>query len=146
MRHITKNGLKLIKSFEGFSSSEYLDTAGLPTIGFGHLIKPNEKVSFKSGITRSQAEELLKADVVIAEKAVSRLITVALNDNQFDALVSFTFNLGSGVLQRSTLRAKVNRAEHEQVPAEFIRWVYVDGRKIPGLIRRRQAEAEHYLA
>lgn len=146
MRHITQKGLELIKQFEGFSSVIYKDSAGLPTIGYGHLIKENEKALFKSGITKSKAEELLKADVNTAERAVTRLITVPLNDNQFDALVSFTFNLGAASLQRSTLRAKVNRAEHEQVSLEFLRWVYAGGRKIPGLIRRRQAEAELYLA
>ena len=114
MRHITKKGLELIKSFEGFSSVIYRDSVGLPTIGYGHLIKQDEKSSFKNGITKSKAEELLKADVMLAEKAVTRLITVPLNDNQFDALVSFTFNLGSASLQRSTLREKVNREEHEQ--------------------------------
>ncbi len=146
MRHITKNGLELIKSFEGFSSVMYRDSAGLPTIGYGHLITSSEKNLFTAGITKSKAEELLKADVITAERAVTRLITVPLNDNQFDSLVSFTFNLGAAVLQRSTLRAKVNRAEHEQVPLEFLRWVYADGRKILGLVRRRKAEAELYLA
>ena len=145
MRHITKNGLELIKSFEGFSSVMYRDSAGLPTIGYGHLITSSEKNLFTAGITKSKAEELLKADVITAEIAVTRLITVPLNDNQFDALVSFTFNLGAATLQRSTLRAKVNRAEHEQVPLEFLRWVYADGRKITGLVRRRKAEAELYL-
>ena len=146
MRHITANGLELIKSFEGFSPSIYLDSAELPTIGYGHLIKSNEKDLFRAGITKSKAEELLKADIITAEKTVVRLITVSLNDNQFDALVSFTFNLGAGVLQRSTLRQKINRQEYTQASEEFLRWVYANGRKIPGLIRRRKAEAELYLA
>ncbi|MCT4635385.1 MAG: lysozyme, partial [Rickettsiales bacterium] len=73
------------------------------------------------------------------------LITVSLNNHQFDALVSFTFNVGVGALQRSTLRSKVNRAEHEQVPTEFMRWVYAGGKRIIGLVRRRKAELELYL-
>ncbi len=146
MRHITKKGLELIKSYEGFSSVIYRDSAGLPTIGYGHLITSSEKNLFTAGITKSKAEELLKADVITAERAVTRLITVPLNDNQFDSLVSFTFNLGAAVLQRSTLRATVIRAEHEQVPLEFLRWVFADGRKIPGLVRRRQTEAELYFS
>lgn len=145
MPHITDNGFKLIKQFEGFSSMVYLDSTGLKTIGYGHLIKSHETEYFKNFITKIQAEELLKIDIITAEKAVTRLITVSLNNNQFDALVSFTFNLGAGALQRSTLRTKVNREEHVQVPAEFLRWIYADGRKIHGLIRRRQAEAELYL-
>jgi lysozyme len=146
MRHITEKGLELIKSFEGFSPTIYLDSAGLPSIGYGHLILPHEYPPFKNGITKSEAEALLKADVRAAENAVSRLITSPINQNQFDALVSFTFNLGAGALQRSTLRAKVNRADHGSVPAEFLRWVYAEGRKTAGLIRRRQAEAELYIS
>ena len=80
----------------------------------------------------------------IAERAVLRLIKVPLTDGQFDALVSFTFNLGSGALQRSTLRRKVNREEHEEVPAEFLRWVWAGGRKLRGLVRRRAAESVLY--
>jgi lysozyme len=146
MRHITDNGLRFIKGFEGFSSTIYLDAAGLQTIGYGHLILPHEKSSFKNGLSELDAESLLKQDLAVAEKAVARLIKVPLNNCQFDALISFTFNVGAAALQRSTLRRKVNRQEHEQVPAEFLCWVYADGRKIPGLIRRRAAEAELYCA
>ena len=67
-----------------------------------------------------------------------------LTDNQFAALVSFVFNLGAGALRRSTLRRKVNRQEHSEVPAELMKWIYVNGRKSPGLIKRRQAEAMLY--
>lgn len=77
----------------------------------------------------------------IAERAVLRLISVPLTDGQFDALVSFTFNLGAGALQRSTLRRKMNRGEAEDVPAEFMKWVWAGGRKLKGLIKRRCAEA-----
>ena len=144
MRHVTNNGLKLIKSFEGFSSKIYLDSAGLQTIGYGHLILPHEKHSFKNGITATHAEFLLKQDVITAENAVTRLIKTPLTNNQFDSLVSFTFNVGAGALQRSTLRHKVNRGEHESVPAELIKWIYAGGRKIPGLIKRRILESELY--
>ncbi len=144
MLHISTKGLQLIKQFEGFSPTIYKDSAGLPTIGHGHLILPHEFHSFKNGITTAKAIELLKADIKVVEKAVSRLIIPSINQNQFDALTSFTFNLGSGTLQRSTLRAKVNRQEHDLVPAEFLRWVYAGGRKVPGLIKRRIAEAELY--
>ena len=144
MRNITAKGLQLIKQFEGFSSKIYLDSAGLKTIGFGHLLPPHEISHFRNGINEADAVTLLKKDVAIAEQAVSRLITSPINQNQFDSLVSFTFNLGSAALQRSTLRAKVNRSEHEQVPREFMRWVYAGGIKILGLIRRRRAEAELY--
>lgn len=99
---------------------------------------------FKKGITEAQAKDLLRKDVQEAEHAVFRLITAPLTDNQFDALVSFTYNLGSGALQRSTLRWKVNREEHAAAPAEFMKWVWAGGRKLEGLIRRREDEANVY--
>ncbi|MEK6747513.1 MAG: lysozyme [Pseudomonadota bacterium] len=80
----------------------------------------------------------------VTERAVLRLINVSLTDGQFDALVSFTFNLGAGALQRSILRRKVNRKEHADVPAELMKWVWAGGRKQKGLVRRRKAEAEAY--
>ena len=144
MRHITQDGLNLIKHFEGFEPEIYLDAAGLPTIGYGHLIRKGEHKMFENGISESAAEALLSKDIWTAENSVLRLVNVPLTDNQFNALVSFTFNLGSGALQRSTLRRKVNREEHEEVPAEFLRWVWAGGRKLKGLIRRREAEAALY--
>jgi lysozyme len=89
---------------------------------------------------------LLIKDVLSAEKSVLRLIQAPLTDGQFDALVSFTFNLGGGALQRSTLRRKVNRQEHEDVPAEFMKWVWAGGKKLRGLVRRREAETRLYLS
>ena len=112
MRHITKDGINLIKRFEGFEPEIYLDAAGLPTIGYGHLLRPGEDEIFKNGISPEAGEALLIKDVSSAEQAVLRLIHSPLTDGQFDALVSFTFNLGSGALQRSTLRRKVNHEEH----------------------------------
>lgn len=144
MRHITQQGLNLIKRFEGFEPEIYLDAAGLPTIGYGHLIRKGEHKMFENGISYEAAVALLIKDVESAERSVLRLIDVPLTDGQFDALVSFTFNLGSGALQRSTLRQKVNREEHEEVPREFLRWVWAGGRKLRGLIRRREAETRLY--
>jgi len=144
MRHITQHGLNLIKQFEGFSSHIYLDAAGLPTIGYGHLLHVGEAEMFKNGITESVAQALLIKDVLRAEQAVLRLITVPLTNGQFDALVSFTFNLGAGALQRSTLRRKVNLEEHADVPTEFLRWVWAGGKKLVGLAKRRKAEVTYY--
>lgn len=144
MRHITQNGLNLIKRFEGLSTNTYICPAGHPTIGYGHVVKGHER--FEHDITEEQAVDMLRQDVQVAEGAVLRLITVPLTDGQFDALVSFTFNLGSGSLQRSTLRQKVNREEHVEVPAEFMKWVWAGGRRLEGLVRRRKAEATLYIA
>ena len=141
MRHITQQGLDLIKYFEGFSPTVYQCPAGLPTIGYGHLIKKGESYT---SVTEDEAEDLLRHDVQVAEKAVLRLINVSLTDGQFDALVSFTFNLGSGSLQSSTLRRKVNRQEHKQVPTQLRRWVWSGGKKLKGLQLRRDAESSLY--
>ena len=148
MRHVTEEGLNLIKRFEGFSSTIYICPAGYPTIGYGHVVLAHEQEQeqFATGITQAEATELLRKDVRIAERAVLRLISVPLTDGQFDALVSFTFNLGAGALQRSTLRRKVNRGEHESDPAEFMKWVWAAGEKLPGLVRRRQAEGIAYAS
>jgi GH24 family phage-related lysozyme (muramidase) len=139
---ITDNGLNLIKHFEGFSGTIYLCPAGHPTIGYGHVVLDHEAEAFIDGITEEQASNLLKQDTNIAEQAVERLIPVSLTDGQFDALVSFTFNLGSGALQRSTLRRKLNRKDYAGASREFSRWVWAGGRRLKGLVRRRQAEAE----
>jgi len=141
MRHITDNGLNLIKHFEGFSETVYLCPAGHPTIGYGHVVLDHEVEDFIDGITKEQASNLLKQDANLAEQAVGRFIRVALTDGQFDALVSFTFNLGSGALQRSTLRSKLNRKDYAGASREFSRWVWAGGRRLKGLVRRRHAEA-----
>ena len=144
MRHVSEAGLDLIKRFEGFSPKIYICPAGYPTIGYGHVVLAHEQDQFAAGVTQAEATELLRKDVRIAERAVLRLISVPLTGGQFDALVSFTFNLGAGALQRSTLRRKVNSGEHESVPAELLKWVWAGGRKLPGLVRRRQAEGLSY--
>ncbi len=144
MRNITQNGIDLIKHFEGFEPNIYLDAAGFQTIGYGHLLRKDEAEMFKNGISPEAGEALLIKDVLSAEQAVLRLIRVPLADGQFDALVSFTFNLGSGALQRSTLRRKVNREEHDEVPPQFLRWVWAGGRRLRGLVKRREEESLFY--
>lgn len=144
MCHVTEEGLNLIKRFEGFSHTIYICPAGYPTIGYGHVMLAHEREQFAAGITQAEATELLRKDVRIAERAVLRLISVPLTDGQFDALVSFTFNLGAGALQRSTLRLKVNRGEHESVPDQLIKWVWAGGTKSKGLYYRRKSEINLY--
>lgn len=143
MRHITQDGLNLIKFYEGFSPTTYICPAGYKTIGYGHLVRHTE--SFDT-ITEQQAVELLKKDVKGAENAVLRLINIPLNDGQYNALVSFTFNLGSGALQRSTLRQRINRNENNyDCASEFDKWIYAGGRILSGLVKRRKAEKLMYL-
>lgn len=142
MRQITQDGIDLIKRFEGFSPTVYICPAGYPTIGYGHLVR--EAAQYEQGITEAEAEELLRRDLRAAQNAVLRLIDVPLTDGQFDALVSFTFNLGAGALQRSTLRRKVNRQAHNEVPEQFMRWVWAGGIILDGLKRRRTFEVQTY--
>ena len=146
MRYLTGDGLALIKRFEGFAPEIYICPGGWPTIGYGHVVRDEERDRFADGIDEVAAEDLLRCDVETAEQAVLRLIGVPLEDGQFDALGSFAFNLGAGALQRSTLGRKANREEHGAVPAEFGRWVFAGGRKLKGLVRRREAEAELYAS
>ncbi|MGA3370676.1 MAG: lysozyme [Terracidiphilus sp.] len=108
--NISKDGLQLIKASEGFRANTYLDVAGFPTIGYGHRLLHPE--SYPNGITEDEATALLLQDVQSAEQAVLRLVKVPLSQGQFDALVDFTFNLGSGRLAGSILLAdlRVNRS------------------------------------
>jgi len=144
----SQNGIDLIKAFEGLhkiksdgSVRSYRDPAGRWTIGYGHTS------GVKSGmlITPEEAEDLLRTDVVEAEEAVERLVKVDLSQNQFDALVSFVFNLGQGNFRSSTLLRKLNRGDYDGAATEFVRWnkARVEGqlRPLPGLTRRRTAEA-----
>ena len=108
------------------------------------MVRDAERDGFADGIDEATAAELLRRDVETAERAVLRLIRVPLEDGRFDALASFAFNLGAGALQRSTLRRKVNREEHGAVPGELRRWVWAGGRKLKGLVRRREVEAVLY--
>ena len=138
---VTQAGLDLIKHFESFRETPYLCPAGYQTIGYGHVIRSGENLE---EISEGEGEALLLSNIAKAEASVLRLIKVVLEENQYDALVSFTFNLGGGALQRSTLRQKVNREEHTEVPDEFRKWIYAGGQKLKGLIKRREFEAILY--
>jgi lysozyme len=133
----SEKGLNLIKAFEGFSSKVYICVAGFKTIGYGHKILPKENFD---NLTLEEGHKLLCRDIFFIENSVKRNITVPLSNGQFDALVSFAFNVGTAALQRSTLRQKINRRQFESIEEEFLRWVYVGPNKVKGLIIRRKAE------
>ncbi len=137
------DAINLIKLFEGFSNAEYLCPASIKTIGYGHVVKDGEIFPY---LTEESAHELLLDDLKIYELAVTKLIYLPLTQGEFDALVSFTYNLGVGALQRSTLRQKINRNEHDQIEKEFFRWVYIKGKISKGLINRRKAELNLYFS
>lgn len=140
---VSRKGIELIKSFEAFSSKVYLCSAGRKTIGYGHIISKNE--DYKE-ISMALAIKLLKQDIEIAENSVQRNIHSLLMQNQYDALVSFTFNVGSAALQRSTLRQKINyNASSEEIYAEFLRWDKIAGKVSRGLSKRRKIEARIFM-
>lgn len=135
----SERGLQLIKQHEGLRLTAYLDPVGIWTIGYGHTpARAGQK------ITLDQANRLLIEDATTAEKAVLRNVKVKLTQGQFDALVSFVFNLGEGRLKSSTLLRKLNGGDYDGASAEFGRWVYgkVSGLnvRLPGLIKRREDE------
>jgi len=139
---ISERGINFIQHFEGFYSKPYYCPAGVLTIGFGTVIK---KGMYVDGITKEQATELMMNELNKNERSINRLIKVELNQNQFDALCSFVYNLGAGSLQVSTLRKKLNNGEYLDAANEFLKWVYGGGKKLKGLVRRRLAEREMFI-
>lgn len=126
----------------------YYDPIGLPTIGYGHLLSRQAwaQLSQFPAITVAQAEALLKSDLMKAAGAVMRMVKVTLNANQIAALIDFVFNAGAGNFEISTLRRVINRGDFAAVPGQLMRWVYAKGIKLPGLVKRRLAEAELWVA
>lgn len=133
---IGSNGLAIIKHFEGFRAQAYLDTGKVPTIGYG----TTKGVKLGQTITPAQAEEFLKRDVAIAEKAVNANVKVALTQDQFDALVCFVYNVGGGAFAGSTLLSLLNQGKYSEVPAQLLRWNKDNSRVVDGLTRRRKSE------
>ena len=156
---LTKKTIKMIKHHEGVRYKPYRDVVHLWTVGCGHLMYNDQyKLSGKGReayqlhqndnrrFSEEEVDELLRKDLARFERGVRRFITVSLTDNQYGALISFAFNVGLGNLQRSTLRQKVNREEHEQASKEFLKWVRAGGKVWKGLVRRRKEESELYLS
>lgn len=141
---LSQRGASVIKTWEGLRLKAYLCPAGVPTIGYGHT------ATAKMGqtITTTEADALFKKDVAKFEKAVTDLVKVPLTQGQFDALVSFTYNVGVGAFTKSTLRRELNKGNHTAVPAQLRRWTKGDPKKPPllGLVRRREAEIELWMS
>lgn len=131
-------GLDLVKRSEGFRSQVYFDIAGFPTIGYGHRLEPTE--SYPNGITETQADVILLWDVHAAERSVEHLVRVPLTQGQFDALVDFTFNLGSARLASSTLLKVLNSGNYDLAAAELLSWDHSGAQELASLKVRRQAE------
>jgi len=146
-RKIAKPGLDLIKSFEGLFLKPYLCPADVPTIGYGTIMYPNgKKVTLKDPeITQAQAEEYLAHEVNEKAAGVEKYVTIPINQNQFDALVSFAYNLGVGALQKSTLLKLLNAGNISGAAEQFLRWNKAGGVELKGLTRRREAERSLFL-
>lgn len=135
------NGLTLIKQFEGLRLQAYKCPADRWTIGYGHTAD----VGANDVITEEEALSFLRQDVAGSERAVNQYVHVPLTQNQFDALVSFVFNLGVGNFRTSTLLKKLNAGDDDGAAQEFGRWIHAGGKALPGLVRRREAERALFL-
>jgi GH24 family phage-related lysozyme (muramidase) len=139
---LTKNGLALIKEFEGFRARAYRDAVGVWTIGYGHTSMAGApEVLPGMEITLEEGEAILARDVEQFARGVREVVKVPLNDEQFSALVSFAYNVGLGNFRKSSVLAAVNRQEFSAVPRRLQLWTKAGGRVLPGLVRRRAAEA-----
>ena len=141
IRTINEKGLALLRSFEGCRLSSYCDCVGVWTIGFGTTTNVRPGMT----ITQQQAESFLKSDLAIFEHAVDRLVKVPLNDDQFSALVSFTYNVGAGALSSCSALRSLNQGNYADAADRLLFWNKGDNGELPGLTRRRHAERSLFL-
>jgi lysozyme len=139
----SNKGVELIKKHEGLRLTSYICPAGKWTVGYGHTRTAHNNLT----ITEKQAEELLRSDLEITETAVTHMTKdIGLNQNQFDSLVSFAFNVGVTALRNSTLMRKINAdASEQEIREQFGRWIYADKKVLSGLVARRKDEADLYF-
>jgi len=133
-------GIQLIKRFEGCKLKPYLCPAGYWTVGYGHVIGNGKTKPEKQLYTQGEINELLRTDLARFEQGVLRYCPVPLTQFEFDSLVSFSFNLGLGVLQRSTLRRKILRQDKQAAARNILKYNKAGGQVLKGLTRRREAE------
>lgn len=136
----SKAGIDLIKHYEGLKLAAYLCPAGVPTIGYGSTRLNGGPVTLGTTITIEEAELALQNDLIFFEKGIKKYVVVQLTQHQFDALVSFAYNLGLGNLKSSTLLKKINANLFQDAAEEFMRWNKAGGKVLLGLTRRREAE------
>jgi len=143
---ISREGLQLIKNFEGLVLEAYTCPAGLWTIGYGSTIISGHRVKEGDVINKEEAELALEDHLENEVYPVLfSLVKVPLTQHQFDALCSFVYNVGAGLFSQSTLLRKLNKQDYAGASREFKRWVYAGGKKLEGLIRRRSAEEHLFL-
>lgn len=148
---VGRAGKLLFQAWEGLELNEYIDSGGAPTIGVGHLMTRSERMSgkiiikgkavvYRNGLTTDQCWDLLDQDLDSAENTVNNAVKIGLNQNQFDALVSFVFNIGETAFRTSTLLKVLNAGNFDQVPTQLRRWIRDNGKVVKGLINRREKE------
>ncbi|WP_020474574.1 lysozyme [Zavarzinella formosa] len=135
-------GLALIREFEGLSLKPYFDSAGIPTIGHGHTTGVRMDMG---AISEATAEMFLERDVAIAEQGVSRIVRVALNENQFSAMTSFVFNIGAQKLIGTKTLNCLNRGLYAEFADRLLMWTKAGNVELPGLVKRREAERKLFL-
>jgi GH24 family phage-related lysozyme (muramidase) len=145
VRKTNERGKEIIKEAEGLRLEAYPDGKAW-AVGFGTTAIDGEKVVEGMSVTQEDAERYLEQDIATAEAAVARYVKVNLTYNQFSALVSFTYNLGSGSLKESTLLKKLNKGDYAGAADEFGRWIYAGGKVLAGLVKRRKTEMELFLS
>ena len=138
--NIGTKGLDLIRFFEGLELNAYQCAAGVWTIGYGHTKDVQQGMT----ISEARANEMLAEELNEYESSINGLVTVELNQDQFDAMVSWVYNLGVGNLKASTLLKVLNAGDYDGVPAQMMRWNKAGGKVLEGLTRRRQAEADMF--
>jgi lysozyme len=141
--NISENGIELIKAHEGLELTAYKDQGGVLTIGYGHTGQDFDENTIW---TKEQCDEALMKDLVRFEECVNRLVTVEINQNQYDALCSFTYNLGCRALGNSTLLRLLNDGNSSGAAMEFKKWDHIGSKEINGLLARRNDEATLFLA
>lgn len=132
----SENGLKFIRDHEGCKLTAYKDGGGVWTIGVGHT----KGVKAGQTITQAQADTFLASDLAPVESCINQVVTVTLNQNQFDALASFTFNVGESAFKGSTLLKKLNAGDFRGAADQFTRWAYDNNVFVQGLYNRRVDE------
>ena len=140
---ISADGIEMIKEFEGLRLESYQDSVGVWTVGWGHTGK---HVHEGMHITEKEAEQLLVQDLERFERCVGHMASIPLTQGQFDALISFSLNLGCQALKKSTLLKRINKHRFAEAAGEFHRWNHAGGHVLAGLTRRRKNEKEMFLS
>lgn len=146
LRDISEHGFAIIREFEGFRANAYLDTGGVWTIGYGTIKYPDgTKVKKGDTCTQGQAELWLKNDCQWVDACLDKYVNVNINQNQFDALASFIYNVGEAAFVKSTMLTLINQNNMISAASQFDRWVFDNGKRIQGLVNRRSKEKTLFL-